>query len=631
MAEEGLIQGARGGYQLARTIGDVKVPVTVQAVLAARIDRLAPSHKELLQTAAVIGRQFSTRLLGRVSGLAGQVLKDGLRALVEAELINDASTSAEERYAFKHALTEEVAYGSQLVRRRSRIHASVAGVLTELDPEKLDERASLIAHHFQVGDELLEAARWNARAAGWAGIHHPVDAIRHWRRVRALTDQLELAPETAELGINARLMLLAGHWRLGAASEEGQLPYEDEAAAVFSEGERLADAGGQAPVKVFLLALFGAVRMMSDALPEGHELLLRAMRLADDIGDPGLRASARIPLGWSLYMLGRAGEAAAVAEEISDMIGDDRSMARGVVVTSPYGWCRMARAFFAAHCGRLDEELLAIEQSTELLGDEGDAEFQSHGHRNWAIIADLAGADPDAAANHARQALEWAEEAGGPWSRIFTREGVAVSHNQRGEWREAIDVVDEALAIARDFRIGLYNEPLLLATQRAPRPVWATLAGQDRALRRGSQWPSGAAPATTRPGPESNSPERCSPVPTLSRTPLPANSTKRYRSSRVSVSGHWLLTFAGRKLRWPWPSAMRTIASERRMTVVFITHDLEEAIYLGDRVIVLGANPGHIVELVDVGLPRPRNQLTTREDFKFLSLRHRLFGMLQGH
>ena len=67
------------------------------------------------------------------------------------------------------------------------------------------------------------------------------------------------------------------------------------------------------------------------------------------------------------------------------------------------------------------------------------------------------------------------------------------------------------------------------------------------------------------------------------------------------------------------------------MTVVFITHDLEEAIYLGDRVIVLGTNPGRIVEFVDVELARPRNQLTTREDFNFLSLRHRLFGMLQGH
>jgi NitT/TauT family transport system ATP-binding protein len=73
------------------------------------------------------------------------------------------------------------------------------------------------------------------------------------------------------------------------------------------------------------------------------------------------------------------------------------------------------------------------------------------------------------------------------------------------------------------------------------------------------------------------------------------------------------------------------IAAERHMTVVFITHDLEEAIYLGDRVIVLGTNPGHIAERVDVDLPRPRNQLTTREDFNFLSLRHRLFGMLQGH
>ena len=73
------------------------------------------------------------------------------------------------------------------------------------------------------------------------------------------------------------------------------------------------------------------------------------------------------------------------------------------------------------------------------------------------------------------------------------------------------------------------------------------------------------------------------------------------------------------------------IAAEQRMPVVFITHDLEEAIYLGDRVIVLGTNPGHIAELVNVDLPRPRNQLTTREDFNFLSLRHRLFGMLQGH
>lgn len=73
------------------------------------------------------------------------------------------------------------------------------------------------------------------------------------------------------------------------------------------------------------------------------------------------------------------------------------------------------------------------------------------------------------------------------------------------------------------------------------------------------------------------------------------------------------------------------LAAARNMTVIFITHDLEEAIYLGDRVIALGANPGRIVEQIDVGLPRPRNQLTTREEPRFLHHRHRLFGLLQEH
>lgn len=73
------------------------------------------------------------------------------------------------------------------------------------------------------------------------------------------------------------------------------------------------------------------------------------------------------------------------------------------------------------------------------------------------------------------------------------------------------------------------------------------------------------------------------------------------------------------------------LAAERKMTVVFITHDLEEAIYLGDRVVVLGAHPGRIVEEITVDLPRPRDQLTTREDPKFLAHRHHLFGLLQGH
>jgi NitT/TauT family transport system ATP-binding protein len=73
------------------------------------------------------------------------------------------------------------------------------------------------------------------------------------------------------------------------------------------------------------------------------------------------------------------------------------------------------------------------------------------------------------------------------------------------------------------------------------------------------------------------------------------------------------------------------VSQQRGMTVVFITHDLEEAIYLGDRVIALGAHPGRVIEDIEVGLPRPRDQLTTRESPVFLEHRHRLYGLLQGH
>ncbi|HEY3239914.1 MAG TPA: AAA family ATPase, partial [Acidimicrobiia bacterium] len=148
LVEEGNLAGRRGAYELAGTIEEVRIPATVLAVLGARIDRLAPSEKILVQTAAVVGRQFSRRVVGRVSGLSEPDLKAGLRTLVDAELVYQAGAYPEEEYTFKHALTEEVAYGSQLAKQRARTHVAVARAVVELDTDKLDERASLIAHHY---------------------------------------------------------------------------------------------------------------------------------------------------------------------------------------------------------------------------------------------------------------------------------------------------------------------------------------------------------------------------------------------------------------------------------------------------------------------------------------------------
>lgn len=465
LVEAGSLQGRRGAYQLAHTIGEVRIPPTVQAVLAARVDRLPERDKGLLQAAAVIGRQFSRRLVARVSGLPDDDLEAALQALIEAELVYEAATYPEEEFTFKHALTEEVAYASQLAKRRVRTHRAVAEALADLHADTLDERASLIAHHYESAGELLEATRWNARAGSSAGFSDPREAARHWRRVRILSDKLGSRPDAVQLAIHARLQLLSLHWRVGTASEEGHTPFEDEAATVFAEAQSLAETTGEAAVKAFVLTVYGhgAVRYMSDALEGGYKVGARATRLADEAGDPALRAVARIGAAWALFILGRIQDATAVAREMIPIIGDDRSIGRGMVLTSPYAWCRMQVAHFSGYVERLDESLAALGPAIELAGEEGDLETQAWAHRHCAVFADLAGADPDVAATHARQTLEWAEQAGGAWSRIFVREGVAISHAQRCEWQAAVEVVDEALAIARDRRISLADMPLLLS------------------------------------------------------------------------------------------------------------------------------------------------------------------------
>jgi hypothetical protein len=170
-----------------------------------------------------------------------------------------------------------------------------------------------------------------------------------------------------------------------------------------------------------------------------------------------------VPLAWCLFVLGRIAEAAILAGEIATIVGDDRSVGRGVTITSPYAWCRMQIAHFSAYVDRLDTGLAALEDVIGLAGDEGDLETQAWAHRHCAVFAELAGTDPDVAAAHALRALQWAEEAGGAWSRVFVREGMAISHLHRGNQLEAIDVVNEALAILAERRLALADVPLLLA------------------------------------------------------------------------------------------------------------------------------------------------------------------------
>jgi class 3 adenylate cyclase len=158
LVESGGLEGERGAFRAAGPIDDAALPATVQAALAARIDRLAERDKTVLQAAAVIGHRFTEPLLMQVTGLDDKALRAALRALVRADLLVKSSTTPA-GYAFKHDLTQEVAYRSELSERRARLHGAVARALEEQHPDSRGELAGLISHHREEAGESPRAAR----------------------------------------------------------------------------------------------------------------------------------------------------------------------------------------------------------------------------------------------------------------------------------------------------------------------------------------------------------------------------------------------------------------------------------------------------------------------------------------
>ena len=251
LVESGALEGDRGAYRLIREIGELRVPPSVQAILSARIDRLDAPAKGTLQVAATIGKEFERWLLRSASELDDDQLEVALSELCEAEFVQQTALYPEPQYAFRHPLTQEVAYGTQLAAARAATHAAIARGMQETDPELLDERAALIAQHFEQAGDAMQAAKWHARAAGWAGFTDPNAALMHWKRIRELDPDLPPGAEAYPLRIGARTMLLTLGWRLG----------EDvaEAREVFEEGKALAEGAGDSASLAMLHGALGII------------------------------------------------------------------------------------------------------------------------------------------------------------------------------------------------------------------------------------------------------------------------------------------------------------------------------------------------------------------------------------
>jgi len=208
LVETGVLVGERGAYQLSRSREAIRVPDTVQTILAARIDRLSPADKRLLQAASVVGKDVPFLLLEAITGLPDDELRRGLGQLQAAEFLYEARLFPDLEYTFKHALTHEVAYGSLLQERRRVLHAALVEAIERLHADRPGEQVELLAHHAVRGalrDKAVEYLRLAGTRAVARSANH--EAIALFEQALELLNDMPETPQTMREALEIRVAL----------------------------------------------------------------------------------------------------------------------------------------------------------------------------------------------------------------------------------------------------------------------------------------------------------------------------------------------------------------------------------------------------------------------------------------
>ena len=272
LVETGVLVGERGAYRLAKPLQGMQVPATVQAVLAARIDRLPPEDKRLLQTAAVIGTEVPWPLMQAIADAPDEALHRGLAHLQAAEFLYETSLFPERAYTFKHALTHEVAYGGLLRERQRLLHGRIVAAIEQHDADRLADQVERLAHHALRG-EVWDKAVAYCRQAGDKAVARSAsrEAVTCFEQALVALAHLPESRARHEQAIDIRLGLRHALNALGDFARLLEVLREAESLATA-----LDDARRLAQVAVFLSLYCFVMGTYDQAIAAGQRALERA-------------------------------------------------------------------------------------------------------------------------------------------------------------------------------------------------------------------------------------------------------------------------------------------------------------------------------------------------------------------
>jgi adenylate cyclase len=479
LAETGVLTGESGDYRLAGEVSQVAIPDTVQAVLAARIDRLGNQAKDVLAAASVIGREFDRELLERIAQTPPGELETVFERLIEAELIAQTEVYPVAVYAFRHPLTHEVALGALLSERRRELHRRAGVAIAELNTERPGEVAALIARHYEHAGLVLEACTWHIGAAIWAMANDQPAAVRHLDQVRALDHDLPDGADADRLRANARALLLSIGWRVGADLRHMRQLYDQSVAAATRAQDHRLLARAQ-------ISLAGCVMKAGGRFDEAAELAAQAFRAARLSGDQGLCASVQASASYRYIFVGRIRDALDAAEAVLELTADRPELNAGTMIESPRGYALQSRCLALALLGHTNQAGAIMNEAEEFLRSRGYKETLAwHAYYRVLVLRATGAAMNEAEITH--EAYAMADAVGGQHVKTLAQVSLGAAHLALGQSVEAAEASERAIALIEKFNTLREAEPLarqiralaLVATGH-PRPG---MAEAERAIR----------------------------------------------------------------------------------------------------------------------------------------------------
>jgi class 3 adenylate cyclase/tetratricopeptide (TPR) repeat protein len=289
LLENGSIQKQNRQYVLNTNASDIQVPDTIQGIIAARMDRLEDNLKRTMQVASVIGREFAFRILQTITGMREEI-KSYLLNLQGLEFIYEKSLFPELEYIFKHALTQEVAYNSLLIRRRKEIHEKIGKAIEQIYAKRLDEFYEMLAYHYSKSDDLQKAYKYLKLSGEKATRNHSItEAYRFFGDAIALLDQLDETQKIKTKEIEVRILMGTPMRFLG---------YPEGSLEILQEGVRLAEELGDEKSIARLYGLIGIYHSLKGNSLLALEFQENSLKEAEKAKDIELLA----PLGTSLCL-----------------------------------------------------------------------------------------------------------------------------------------------------------------------------------------------------------------------------------------------------------------------------------------------------------------------------------------